>query len=124
MFKKLSIIYLTAIFSTLSASQYWQQFVTYKMDVRLDTSIHTLTGQSTITYKNNSPDTLYNFYLNLYANAFQEGTVKHREYMAGLGRTSRQDRFKMGMDRYFSNYEITNFFIKQNVFLGCAKANK
>ena len=114
MFKKLSIIYLTAIFSTLSASQYWQQFVTYKMDVRLDTSIHTLTGQSTITYKNNSPDTLYNFYLNLYANAFQEGTVKHREYMAGLGRTSRQDRFKMGMDRYFSNYEITNFFIKQN----------
>ena len=114
MFKKLSIIYLTAIFSTLSASQYWQQFVTYKMDVRLDTSIHTLTGQSTIIYKNNSPDTLYNFYLNLYANAFQEGTVKHREYMAGLGRTSRQDRFKMGMDRYFSNYEITNFFIKQN----------
>ena len=73
--KRLSIIYLIFIFSTLSANQYWQQFVSYKMNVKLDTSAHTLVGQSTKTYKNNSPDTLYHFYLNLYANAFQEGTV-------------------------------------------------
>ena len=75
--------------SNLIAEEYWQQFVQYKMNVRLDTSAHTIGGQSKITYKNNSPDTLYHFYLNLYANAFQEGTVKHREYLAGLGRTSR-----------------------------------
>ena len=112
--KRLSIIYLIFIFSTLSANQYWQQFVSYKMNVKLDTSAHTLVGQSTITYKNNSPDTLYHFYLNLYANAFQEGTVKHREYLAGLGRVSRQNRFKQGMDRYFSKYDVSNFFIKEN----------
>ena len=52
--------------------------------------------------------------MNLYANAFQEGTVKHREYLAGLGRVSRQNRFKQGMDRYFSKYDISNFSIKEN----------
>ena len=99
-------------FSLLSANEYWQQFVTYKMNVQLDTTKHTVGGHSTITYKNNSPDTLYHFYLNLYANAFQEGTVKHREYLAGLGRTSRGNRFKKGMDPYLSKYDISSFIIK------------
>ena len=99
-------------FSLLNASEYWQQFVSYKMNVRLDTIEHTVGGHSTITYKNNSPDTLYHFYLNLYANAFQEGTVKYREYLAGLGRASRGNRFKKGMDPYLSKYDISNFLIE------------
>ena len=99
-------------FSLLNASEYWQQFVSYKMNVRLDTVEHTVGGHSTITYKNNSPDTLYHFYLNLYANAFQEGTVKYREYLAGLGRASRGNRFKKGMDPYLSKYDISNFLIE------------
>ncbi len=101
-------------FSSLFAEDYWQQFVQYKMDVKLDTSAHTIGGHSTITYVNHSPDTLHHFYLNLYANAFQEGTVKHREYLAGLGRTSRGARFKKGMDPYLSKYDISNFTIQQN----------
>ena len=113
MHKKLLISILLLI-TNLSAEEYWQQFVQYKMNVRLDTSAHTIGGQSKITYTNNSPDTLYHFYLNLYANAFQEGTVKHREYLAGLGRTSRGARFKKGMDRYFSKYDISDFFIIRN----------
>ena len=100
--------------SNLIAEEYWQQFVQYSMSVKLDTSVHTIGGHSTITYKNNSPDTLHHFYLNLYANAFQEGTVKHREYLAGLGRASRGARFKKGMDPYFSNYDINNFLIATN----------
>ena len=100
--------------SSLFAEDYWQQFVQYKMDVKLDTSAHTIGGHSTITYKNHSPDTIHHFYLNLYANAFQEGTVKHREYLAGLGRTNRGARFKKGMDPYFSKYDINNFTIQQN----------
>jgi len=94
--KFLTIVLLLNV-TTLFASEYWQQFVQYKMNVRLDTSEHTIGGHSSITYVNNSPDTLYHFYLNLYANAFQEGTVKHREYLAGLGRASRGSRFKKGM---------------------------
>ena len=111
---KIFTLALTLSFSLLNASEYWQQFVTYEMNVRLDTSEHTIGGHSTITYKNNSPDTLYHFYLNLYANAFQEGSVKHREYLAGLGRTSRGDRFKKSMDPYLSRYDISNFLIKSS----------
>ena len=106
---KIFTLALTLSFSLLNASEYWQQFVTYEMNVRLDTSEHTIGGHSTITYKNNSPDTLYHFYLNLYANAFQEGSVKHREYLAGLGRTSRGARFKIMMAPYLSRYYISNF---------------
>ena len=100
--------------SSVFAENYWQQFVQYKMDVKLDTSAHTIGGHSTITYVNHSPDTLHHFYMNLYANAFQEGTVKHREYLAGLGRTSRGARFKKGMDPYLSRYDISNFTIQNN----------
>ena len=100
--------------ANLIAEEYWQQFVQYRISVKLDTSVHTIGGHSTITYKNNSPDTLHHFYLNLYANAFQEGTVKHREYLAGLGRASRGARFKKGMDPYFSNYDISDFIIVTN----------
>ena len=70
MYKKI-LIPILLLFANLSGEEYWQQFVQYKMNVRLDTSANTIGGQSIITYKNNSPDTLYHFYLNLYANAFQ-----------------------------------------------------
>ena len=110
---KIFALLLTSYFTILNAGEYWQQFVSYKMDVKLDTVKHTVGGHSTITYQNNSPDTLYHFYLNLYANAFQEGTVKYREYLAGLGRTYRGDRVKNGIDPYFSKYDVSNFVIKR-----------
>ncbi|MDP6339504.1 MAG: M1 family metallopeptidase [Candidatus Marinimicrobia bacterium] len=95
----------------LFAGEYWQQYVHYQMDVKLDTAAHTISGHSNIKYINHSPDTLNHIYFNLYANAFQEGTVKHREYMAQLGRASRIAKFMKGMEKYFSNYDISNFSI-------------
>ena len=56
MYKKI-LIPIFLLFANLSGEEYWQQFVQYKMNVRLDTSAHTIGGQSIITYKNNSPDT-------------------------------------------------------------------
>ena len=109
--KKINLLLLLCL-SPIFAEDYWQQFVSYKMDVQLDTANHTIGGHSTISYKNNSPDTLYHFYLNLYANAFQEGSVKYREYSAGLGRTYRGARIKKGIGPFFSKYEINNFIIK------------
>ena len=111
--KSLIIVFLLNV-TTLFAGEYWQQFVLYKMNVRLDTAENTIGGHSTISYVNNSPDTLYHFYLNLYANAFQEGTVKHREYLAGLGRASRGAKFKKGMEPYLSYYDISNFVIDKS----------
>ena len=57
-------IFIFFLSSLAFSENYWQQYVEYDMDVRLDTSKKTLFGSSKIVYQNNSPDTLYNFYLN------------------------------------------------------------
>ena len=87
-------IYVFFLSSFALSENYWQQHVEYDMDVRLDTSKKALFGSSQIVYQNNSPDTLYKFYLNLYGNAFQKGTVKYREYLQDLGRSYRGLKFR------------------------------
>ena len=63
---------------------YWQQDVAYDIKVTLDVEKHELIGTETITYKNNSPDTLEVFYLHLYPNAFQYRTSPLiRDFMQG-----------------------------------------
>src|SRR5579871_3158220 len=49
---------------------YWQQDVYYKIKAKLDETKDIITGQEELTYTNNSPDTLYYVYFNLYQNAF------------------------------------------------------
>lgn len=64
--------------------EYWQQQVDYEIHVTLDTENKTLTGTQTIHYSNNSPDTLREFYLHLYPNAYREKTTPLiRNYMQG-----------------------------------------
>lgn len=53
----------------------WQQEVKYEMIVNMDVDHHQLDGLQKITYYNNSPDTLDKFYLHLYFNAFQPGSM-------------------------------------------------
>lgn len=54
---------------------YWQQSADYEMDIDFDVENHQFTGSQTITYTNNSPDTLKNLYYHLYFNAFQPGSM-------------------------------------------------
>ena len=51
-------------------SGYWQQKVDYQIDVTLDDETQHLTGKETITYTNNSPDTLTYIWLQLDGNIF------------------------------------------------------
>jgi hypothetical protein len=73
--RTLSVVALLFFYTSpksLSAEEtYWQQFVHYTINVTLLPVDHALTGEETIVYKNNSPDTLYKFFLHLYPNAFR-----------------------------------------------------
>ena len=50
---------------------YWQQHVDYKMEVEMDVKTYQYKGKQTLTYTNNSPDTLKKVYYHLFNNAFQ-----------------------------------------------------
>ena len=67
----LSILFFIT-FKSYSGKEYWQQYVHYRFNVRLDVDNHSLSGEEIITYKNNSPDTLDRVYLHLYPNAFRD----------------------------------------------------
>ena len=49
----------------------WQQRVAYDMDITLHADDHEVTGTQTVTYANNSPDTLETLYYHLYFEAFE-----------------------------------------------------
>lgn len=54
---------------------YWQQEVNYTMNIDLDVKKHTFTGEQTLVYTNNSPDTIHEVFYHLYFNAFQPGSM-------------------------------------------------
>lgn len=54
---------------------YWQQEADYTMSIDLDVKTNRFTGSQTITYTNNSPDTLHQVFYHLYFNAFQPGSM-------------------------------------------------
>ncbi|MEX0300111.1 MAG: M1 family metallopeptidase [Kordiimonas sp.] len=57
---------------------YWQQKVDYKINVSLDESTRRLTASETITYQNNSPDTLKFLWLQLDQNIFKDDSMAEK----------------------------------------------
>ena len=55
--------------------EYWQQEADYSIKVSLDEPARRLTASQTITYKNNSPDTLRYLWLQLDQNRFREDSI-------------------------------------------------
>ena len=55
--------------------QYWQQKVDYSIKVRLDEEKRSISGSETITYTNNSPDTLKYLWLQLDQNKFRNDSM-------------------------------------------------
>jgi hypothetical protein len=54
--------------------EYWQQRANYAIRVALDPTTHVVTGSETITYANNSPDTLAFVWIQLDQNLFAPGS--------------------------------------------------
>lgn len=53
---------------------YWQQRADYRITAELDEKVETLHGKATLTYVNNSPDTLKQMYVQQLLNAFRPGS--------------------------------------------------
>jgi hypothetical protein len=60
-----------SIGSASAQGGYWQQSVDYQLKVALNVQTNRFTGDETLRYTNNSPDTLRKAYFHLYYNAFQ-----------------------------------------------------
>ncbi|WP_299363651.1 M1 family metallopeptidase [Winogradskyella sp.] len=53
---------------------YWQQHVSYSMEIDMDVNTYRYKGKQKLVYTNNSPDVLNRVYYHLYFNAFQPGS--------------------------------------------------
>ncbi len=71
------ILFMAVLFCAAkpSYSQYWQQEVSYKMDIDFDVKKHKYKGEQSIVYTNNSPDTIDRVFFHLYFNAFQPNSM-------------------------------------------------
>jgi hypothetical protein len=61
---------------------YWQQDVHYQINARIDEQQSIIDATETLTYFNNSPDTLKFVFFHLYQNAFVKGAHNHNLHLA------------------------------------------
>lgn len=72
----LSLLLFGSAFGPLLAQyNYWQQAVSYQMDIDVDAAKNQYKGTQRLVYTNNSPDTLHQVFYHLYFNAFQPGSM-------------------------------------------------
>jgi hypothetical protein len=81
--------------------QYWQQKADYDMSVELDENKQRIYGTETITYFNNSPDTLAYLWLQLDQNIRAKDSMSE---MAGSGRISDPMNFRF-LERIHSDFD-------------------
>ncbi len=82
--RKIICVLLVLAFPFALSAQYgyWQQRVSYKMDVDVNVETNIIKGTQNLVYSNNSPDQLKKVYYHLFWNAFQPGSemdVRSRE---------------------------------------------
>ena len=67
--------------------EYWQQQADYVIDAKLDEAARRLSASATITYQNNSPDSLEFLWVHLDQNIFREDSIKElTSDFGGVGR--------------------------------------
>ncbi len=71
----LFIIFLFLTSTSKAQSGYWQQYLHYSIDVKLNDKEKSITCSETIIYKNNSPHTLKCIWFHIYPNAYKDKTT-------------------------------------------------
>ncbi|MEM6396540.1 MAG: M1 family metallopeptidase [Bacteroidota bacterium] len=69
----------------------WQQYVSYSIDCTLDDQLHELHGDWSLTYTNNSPDTLRRIFIHLWPNAYRSDQSALGRQLFRTGNTSLTD---------------------------------
>jgi hypothetical protein len=86
---KLTLIFfcLTLFALKIQAQKDWQQKIDYQINVKLDDKAHTLTGNETFVYHNNSPETLTRMFIHVWPNAYKDGTTALGKQLYNDGET-------------------------------------
>ncbi|RYG05660.1 MAG: hypothetical protein EOO02_03110 [Chitinophagaceae bacterium] len=83
----LSLISILTGAKTFAQHNYWQQQLSYEINVALDDKENELTGKMSLQYRNNSPDTLYYLWFHVWPNAFKNDRTAFSEERLRNGRT-------------------------------------
>ena len=75
---------------------YWQQRADYQIEATLDESKQKISAQQTITYSNNSPDTLPYLWLQLDQNRFRRDSLEERSRTGGKADDGVSDQLSFG----------------------------
>lgn len=68
-------LFLLFSFALFAQPDRWQQRIKYTMNIDMNVQTNQYKGRQSITYWNNSPDTLHRVFFHLYWNAFQPGSM-------------------------------------------------
>lgn len=81
------LLFCKALFAQQTKQTNWQQRVDYTITVTLDDLQHTLTGNETIIYHNQSPNTLNEIYMHLWPNAYKNNETAYAKQKLENGST-------------------------------------
>src|SRR5947199_9057204 len=70
--------------AAFSQTPYWQQELHYTINVSLDNSHHSLSGNESIDYVNHSPDTLHFIWFHLWPNAYKNDKTAFSKQLSEL----------------------------------------
>ncbi|HRH66565.1 MAG TPA: M1 family metallopeptidase [Bacteroidia bacterium] len=114
----------------ISAQDYFQQDVRYKIDVTLNDNTHQLSAYEEIVYRNNSPQTLHTLYFHLWPNAYaNENTFLAREFYKNGNATYRAMQAKScgfidSLDFRVDNETVTWSLLPDTIDICCIKLNR
>lgn len=100
-------------------ANYWQNRSEYKIKAELNPASRKVTGEETITYYNNSPDTLKQIIIRLYPDFYRKGNARDFEIDAEVVNSGMEieklivggEEIKLGTDKNSPGREGTNLFV-------------
>jgi hypothetical protein len=104
---KFTIFLFSGFSNLICLAGYFQQEVSYKINVTLDDQKHSLFGDETIVYKNNSPEDLNIIYMHIWTAAYSNtNTMLAKEFYS-----NGDNRFLSASEKDFGNIHSLDFSI-------------